>query len=76
MSNVLRAEQYLRRYDMVEGWQVGITSYRLGDMFYCSIESVGAGANIARSEGTDRDQAEERALSKARERLARTRVHS
>ena len=44
-------------------------------MFYCSIESVGAGANIARSEGTDRDQAEERALAKARERLARTRVH-
>jgi hypothetical protein len=74
MSNVLRAEQYLRRYDTVEGWQVGITSYQLGDVFYCSIESVSAGANIARSQGANRDEAEERALTRARERLARTRV--
>lgn len=76
MSTSLRAENYVRRYETVEGWQVGITSYQLGDVFYCTIDNVSPGANVARAQGATREQAEAAAMSKARERLARTRVHS
>jgi hypothetical protein len=76
MSNSMRAQDYLRRYETVEGWQVGITSYQLGDFFYCTIDNVSPGANVARAQGATREEAEAQALAKARERLGRTRIHS
>ena len=69
----MRAEGYERRRQELAGWPVVIVSYRLGARFVCEIES--AGARIARSEGADRQEAEQQAMAAGSDRLARTRVH-
>ena len=70
----MRAEGYQRRRQELAGWPVVIVSYRLGGRFICEIESGGAGARLARSEGPTREAAEEAAMATGSARLARTRV--
>jgi hypothetical protein len=73
---VLRAEQYQRRQDRVVGWDVGITSYKLGDRYVCEVDNVSPGAQLARCDADTREAAEREALRKAERRLARTRIAS
>ena len=56
------------------GFQLHMVSYRLGNRFYATADKVSPGANIARGEGSTREEAESQALIKARERLAQTRT--
>jgi hypothetical protein len=72
-EETFRPEQYSRRRDAVGGWEVEITSYRLGATHFCHIDNVSPGATIARGEGESREQAEGEALAKARERLEKSR---
>ena len=74
-ETVLRAEDYRRRRDRLESWDIGIASYKLGGRYCCEVDNVSAGARLARGEGATREQAEAEALNKAREMLARTRVY-
>jgi len=74
-GTVLRAEDYRRRRDRLEGWDIGITSYKLGGRYCCEVDNVSPGARLARGEGATREEAEAEALNKAREMLARTRVY-
>jgi hypothetical protein len=74
-EGVLRAEDYRRRRDRLEGWEVDIASYKLGGRYCCEVGNVSAGARLARGEGTTREEAEAAALSRARELLVRTRVY-
>ncbi len=60
----------------MEGWQVRLTSYKLGDVYHCTADNVDPGAWIARTQGATRDEAEEKALERARQLLARTKRHS
>ncbi len=55
----------------LEGFEVGIVSYRLGGRYCCEVDNVSPGARLARGEGATREEAE--ALAKVREVLARTR---
>ncbi|OAF06215.1 hypothetical protein AYJ54_19955 [Bradyrhizobium centrolobii] len=71
----MRAEGYRRRRDRLEGWEVGIASYKLGGRYCCEVENVSVGARLARGEGTTREEAEAEALKRARELLVRTRVY-
>jgi hypothetical protein len=73
---VLRAEDYRRRRDRLEGWDIGIASYKLGGRYCCEVDNVSPGARLARGEGATREEAEADAVNKAREMLARTRVFS
>jgi dsRNA-specific ribonuclease len=74
MSNPeLKSEDYCTRKDTIEGWEVNITSYRVGETHYSRVDNVSPGATVARGEGKSRDEAETEALRKARERLAATR---
>ena len=50
-DGILRTEDFRYRYDTVEGWEVGVTSYRLGDQFFCSVDNVSPGARLARARG-------------------------
>lgn len=68
-------EQYRRRREHVEGWDINIVSYKLGERYLCEIDNVDPGARIARSEGATPEEAEARALEMARARLARTQRH-
>ena len=48
---------------------VRITSYRLGDAYYCQVANADPGATIARAEGATRRQAMDAAISKAVKKL-------
>ena len=74
-GTVLRAEAYRRRRDRLEGWDIGIASYKLGGRYCCEVDHVSSGGRLARGEGATREEAEAEALNKAREMLARTRVY-
>jgi hypothetical protein len=67
-----RASDYATRTLELEGWQVRLSSYRLGDEFHCTADNVEPGANIVRTHGATREDAEAKAIERARERLAQT----
>jgi hypothetical protein len=69
----MKAEDYSERELDVAGWPVRLTSYKLGDAYYCKADNVSPGAAIARTTGATRQEAENAALAKARHRLERTR---
>ncbi len=72
----MRPEDYSERYAQVAGWPVHLTSYRLGSTFYCKADNVSPGALIAKATGATKQEAEDKALAKAGERLAQTRRHA
>ena len=69
----MRAEEYSERQLEVEGWSLRLISYRLGETFYCKADNVSPGAQIARTSAASREEAEQKALAIANERLGRTR---
>ena len=68
-----KAEDYSTRELEVEGWKVRLTSYKAGDTYHCTADNVSPGANIARTEGKTREEAEKLALEKATQYLKQTR---
>jgi hypothetical protein len=74
-GTVLRAEDYRRRRDRLEGWDIGIASYKLGGRYCCEVDNGSTGGRLARGEGASREEAEAEALNKAKGTLARTRVY-
>ena len=67
------AEEYEQRREVIDGWELGITSYRLADRCYCKVDNVSPGALLARAVAPTKDEAEGAALAHARARLATTR---
>jgi hypothetical protein len=72
----VRAEGYEKRRQPLGGWEIEIETYRVADMFYCTINNVDPGARFARAEGTTREEAEARALEKAEKYIKQTRRFS
>jgi len=70
----MKAEKYSKRQEQVGRWKVNIVSYKLGDQYYCTVDNVEPGATLARSQGSTREEVEKKALEKAKELLAKTRV--
>ena len=73
MADRQRAEEYSRRQVELGGWPVSIETYRLGDVYHCTISSVDPGARFARADGSSKEEAEQRALERAERYLAQTR---
>jgi len=71
----MKPEEYSERQVAVGSWQVNLTSYKLGEVYHCKADNVSPGAWLARSSGATREEAEEKALDRARQLLGRTRVH-
>jgi len=69
----MRAEEYQERRVEVEGWPVNLATYRFGEEYRCKADNVSPGACIARTRGSTREEAEAKALERARELLAKTR---
>ena len=69
----MKPEEYSRRQQDIAGWPCDIETYKLGDVYHCSISNVDPGARFARADGPTRDDAEARALEKAERYLAQTR---
>jgi len=70
----MKAEDYGERRTELEGWPVRLTSYRVGEVFYCKVDNVSPGSWLARTEGSTREEAEQKALALARQRVSRTRL--
>ncbi|HXG33867.1 MAG TPA: hypothetical protein VNJ11_10905 [Bryobacteraceae bacterium] len=69
----MRAEDYQERRIEINGWPVNLTSYRIGTVYHCKADNVSPGAALARTTGATREEAEEKAIARARELLSRTR---
>ncbi len=72
----LHADGYQRRKQRLGGWEIGVTSYKLGNRYRCEVDNVSPGTRLARGEGPTRVEAEAQALNEARKMLAGTRVRS
>jgi hypothetical protein len=72
---MMKAEEYSERTVDVGSWQVKLTSYKLGNEYHCKADNVSPGAALARTTGATREEAEQKALDRARQLLARTRRH-
>lgn len=72
----MKPEQQSRREIELAGWPIVVESYKLGDVYYCTISNADPGARFARGEGSSRDEAEKQALAKAEHYLAQTRRFS
>ncbi len=69
----MKSEDFQERREELGGWAVNIVSYRIGDMFYCTIDNVDPGARFARAEASTRQEAESLAREKAGRYLQQTR---
>jgi len=69
----MKSEDFTERRDQLNGWNINIVSYRIGDRYYCTIDNVDPGARFARAEGATREEAEGAALEKATRYLQQTR---
>ena len=69
----MKAEEYSRREIELAGWPISIETYRLGDVYHCTISNVDPGARFARADGSTKAEAERIALEKATRYLQQTR---
>lgn len=69
----MKPEDYSRRQQELAGWPVTIETYKLGDVYHCTIANVDPGARFARADGPTKDTAESLAIEKATRYLAQTR---
>ena len=69
----MKAEEFTRRRDVLEGWEIELTTYLIDGIYHCHIDNVSPGATVSRAEGKTREEAEAAAIEKARGRLASTR---
>ena len=70
---IVRPEGHVRTQSELEGWPVGIVSFKLGERWICHVDNVSPGAIIARADGSTREDAVSSALAIARQRLQTTR---
>ena len=69
----MKPEEHTRRQQELAGWPVTIETYKLGDVYHCTISNVDPSARIARADGATQEEAETRAIEKATRYLAQTR---
>jgi hypothetical protein len=69
----MKPEEYSRRQVEVSGWAISVETYKLGDVYHCTIYNVDPGARFARADGSTKDEAERIALEKATRYLQQTR---
>ncbi|MGA3028093.1 MAG: hypothetical protein ABSF98_25360 [Bryobacteraceae bacterium] len=69
----MKAEEYSERRLELEGWPVNVTSWRLGQTWHAKADNVSPGAALARITAATKEEAEAKAIARARELLSRTR---
>jgi len=65
----MKAEQYRDELKEVNGISIRIVNYKIGDEYFCHISNVDPGATIARAAGSTVEEARQKAMQKAMERL-------
>ena len=69
----MKPEDYSRRQRRWPDWPISIETYKLGDVYHCTISNVDPGARFARADGATKEEAERSALEKAQRYLQQTR---
>jgi hypothetical protein len=69
-------QHYNERKLEIDGWQVNLTTYQLGDQWHAKADNVSPGAALARIVADTREDAESRALARAKELLSKTKRHA
>jgi hypothetical protein len=69
-------EDYSERDIEIEGWPVHLTTYKLEGRYHCKADNVSPGASLARVEADTKEEAESKAIARARELLSRTHRHA
>lgn len=72
----MKVENHAERRIEIAGWQVNLRTYQIDGTYHCKADNVSPGATIARSAGATREEAEQKAIAKATERLAATKRHA
>lgn len=72
---LVNAEGFEERLLEIAGWPARVRSYRIGERWCARVDNVSPGATVARGDGSSRDEAEDKALGRARDRFAATRRH-
>src|SRR5262245_11349640 len=73
---IMKPEEQSRQPLELAGWPVIVETYKLGDVYHCTIYNADPGARIARADGSTRNEAEQRAIEKATRYLGQTRRYS
>jgi hypothetical protein len=65
---MMKAEDYSRRNEEIEGKNIAIETYKLGDTYHAKaeIDVLGAGARIATAADPDKKRAEEKVIEEVR----------
>ncbi len=69
----MNVENHSERQIEIDGWPVHLTSYKIGETFHCKADNVSPGAALARTTGVTQQEAEDKAIARAKELLGRTR---
>jgi hydroxyacylglutathione hydrolase len=72
-SNAMKPTEYSERTLELAGWKVRLTSYRLGEKYFCKADNVEPGACITRAQGTSKEEAEQMAITQSEKFLSQTR---
>lgn len=72
----MRVEEFGERSLRLSGWEVHLTTYRLGTVWHCKADNVSPGAALARTTGSSREEAEALAVERAELMLSRTKRHA
>jgi hypothetical protein len=68
----VKPENYSERQVDVDGWQVNLTTYQLGDKWHTKADNVSPGASLVRIVADTREAAESLALARSKKLLSRT----
>jgi thiosulfate/3-mercaptopyruvate sulfurtransferase len=74
-SSPMTADEYGELQVEVGGWPVNLVAYRLEETYHCRADNGVAGATLTRTTGLTRDEAEQKALDRVRQLVARTKRH-
>lgn len=68
----MKVENYTETKMEIDGWPVNLTTYQIGEVFHCRADNVSPGAGLARTTGATPEEAEQKAIARAKELLGRT----
>jgi hypothetical protein len=69
----MTTENFKEEYRELHGTKVRVTSYKIGDEYYCHVYNADPGATIARATSNSLETAMNHAIEKASARLSGTR---
>lgn len=67
---MLKADDFNVNTREISGLTVNVTSYKIGNKYYCHIDNIDPGATIVRLDGESKEEVIQTALERAMQRLS------